>query len=211
VGWAERGGQTALAHGNSVPRFHVTWGTGPALVAPFEQTVRAAVAEGRAELRFRHRVQDLIVDGGVVVGARGVVLEASDAVRGAPSGADPVGDFEVRSSAVLLTTGGIGGNPDLVRAYWPERLGPAPENMLTGVPASVDGSGLGIAEAAGARLVNVDRMWHYTEGIANHSPVWAHHGIRILPGPSSLWLDPTGRRLPAPLFPGFDTLATLEP
>ncbi len=53
-------------------------------------------------------------------------------------------------------------------------------------------------------------MWHYTEGIANHSPVWNLHGIRILPGPSSLWLDSTGRRLPAPLFPGFDTLATME-
>jgi predicted oxidoreductase len=69
---------------------------------------------------------------------------------------------------------------------------------------------LGISEAAGAHLINGDRMWHYTEGIANYAPVWDKHGIRILPGPSSMWFDATGRRLPTPLYPGFDTLGTLE-
>jgi uncharacterized protein len=78
------------------------------------------------------------------------------------------------------------------------------------VPAHVDGRMLAISEDAGANLINRDRMWHYTEGIANHSPIWPKHGIRILPGPSSLWLDATGKRLPVPLFPGFDTLGTLE-
>jgi predicted oxidoreductase len=82
--------------------------------------------------------------------------------------------------------------------------------MLSGVPAHVDGRMLPISEAAGARLVNGDRMWHYTEGITNYDPEWPLHGIRILPGPSSLWFDATGRRLPVPLFPGFDTLGTLE-
>jgi predicted oxidoreductase len=69
---------------------------------------------------------------------------------------------------------------------------------------------IGAAERAGARVVNRDRMWHYTEGVENHSPVWPRHGIRILPGPSSLWLDARGERLPPPNFPGFDTLGTLE-
>src|SRR5690606_16142376 len=81
---------------------------------------------------------------------------------------------------------------------------------LSGVPAYVDGSMHTVAEAAGAHLINGDRMWHYVEGIKNWDPVWPAHGIRILPGPSSLWLDATGRRLPVPLFPGFDTLGTLE-
>jgi predicted oxidoreductase len=81
--------------------------------------------------------------------------------------------------------------------------------MLTGVPAYVDGSMQSISADAGARLINGDRMWHYVEGIANWDPVWPSHGIRILPGPSSLWLDATGKRLPGPLFPGFDTLGTL--
>jgi predicted oxidoreductase len=84
-----------------------------------------------------------------------------------------------------------------------------PKRLLSGVPAHVDGSMLLTTEAAGASVVNPDRMWHYTEGIENWDPIWARHGIRILPGPSSLWLDATGKRLPVPLYPGFDTLGTL--
>jgi predicted oxidoreductase len=82
--------------------------------------------------------------------------------------------------------------------------------MLCGVPAHVDGRMVAITEAAGGRVVNRDRMWHYTEGIGNWAPIWPSHGIRILPGPSSMWLDATGERLPDPLWPGFDTLATLQ-
>jgi predicted oxidoreductase len=210
VGWAERGGQTATAHGNSVPRFHITWGTGPGIVAPFEKRVRGGAESGLASLLFRHRVDELIVEGGAVTGVRGSVLAESASERGVSSSREVTGEFELRAPAVILTTGGIGGDHDRVRRAWPDRLGETPAEMLSGVPASVDGRGLDIAEEAGARLINGDRMWHYVEGIANHSSVWPMHGIRILPGPSSLWLDPTGRRLPAPLFPGFDTLATLE-
>ena len=209
VGWAERGGYTANGHGNSVPRFHITWGTGPGVLAPFVRRVQAGVEEGLVTLSFRHRVDELIVDGGAVVGARGAVLTPDAAERGAPSNRDVTGEFEVRAPAVIVTSGGIGGNHDLVRAQWPERLGTPPVHMLSGVPAHVDGRMLGISENAGARLVNGDRMWHYVEGIENWAPVWGRHGIRILPGPSSVWLDATGARLPVPLFPGFDTLGTL--
>ncbi|WP_091110967.1 FAD-binding dehydrogenase [Geodermatophilus dictyosporus] len=209
VGWAERGGYTATGHGNSVPRFHIVWGTGPGLVEPFARRVRAAVDRGLVELRFRHRVSELVVTGGTVTGVRGAVLEPSDAARGEASSRAEVAPFELSAQAVVVTSGGIGGNHDLVRRNWPARLGPVPQRLLSGVPAHVDGLMLEATEKAGANLVNRDRMWHYTEGIANHSPVWAQHGIRILPGPSSLWLDATGRRLPVPLFPGFDTLGTL--
>ena len=210
VGWAERGGYTATGHGNSVPRFHITWGTGTGVVAPFIDRVRQGVDLGVARLEFRHRVDELIVEDGTVVGARGAILAPDAAERGAPSNREVVGVFESRAAAVIVTSGGIGGNHDLVREQWPHRLGTPPKHMLSGVPAHVDGRMLGISERAGARLINGDRMWHYTEGIANHSPVWERHGIRILPGPSSLWLDATGSRLPVPLFPGFDTLGTLE-
>ncbi|GGI47219.1 FAD-binding dehydrogenase [Agromyces flavus] len=210
VGWAERGGGMAIAHGNSVPRFHITWGTGPALVAPFEAKVRAGEAAGLVALRPRHRVDELIVEDGAVVGVRGAVLAPDDGSRGEASNRDATGEFELRAPAVVVASGGIGGNHELVRAAWPERLGAPPATMLSGVPEYVDGRGLGIAEASGARLVNGDRMWHYTEGIENFDPVWPMHGIRILPGPSSMWFDATGRRLPPPLFPGFDTLGTLE-
>jgi uncharacterized protein len=208
-GWAERGGGDALAHGNSVPRFHLTWGTGPAVVEPFERAVRAAAERGLVRLAFRHRVDELVVEQGRVVGVSGSVLARSLVGRGQESSREVVGSFTAHAGAVLAASGGIGGNLELVRRYWPERLGPAPREMVAGVPASTDGRLLGIAERAGANWIGRDRMWHYTEGLRNWDPVWENHGIRILPAPSSMWFDATGKRLPAPLFPGFDTVATL--
>ena len=210
VGWAERGDGRADGHGNSVPRFHITWGTGPGLVEPFLRRVREGVARGRVTLAFRRRVDELIVTTGTVTGVRGRVLAPDDAARGRATNRDEVGDFEITAQAVIVTSGGIGGNHDLVRRVWPERLGTPPARMVAGVPAHVDGRMLQITQAAGGRLINPDRMWHYTEGLRNWDPIWENHGIRILPGPSSLWLDARGRRLPAPYFPGFDTLGTLR-
>ncbi|MCV7154666.1 FAD-binding dehydrogenase [Mycolicibacterium pyrenivorans] len=204
VGWAERGGYDARGHGNSVPRFHITWGTGPALVDIFARRLTG--------MRFahRHRVDELIVEDGTVAGVRGAVLEPSTAARGVASSRNIQGEFEFRAQAVVVASGGIGGNHDLVRQYWPARMGRVPEQLLSGVPAHVDGRMLEISAAVGGSVINSDRMWHYTEGITNYDPIWPRHGIRILPGPSSLWLDATGKRLPAPLYPGFDTLGTLE-
>jgi uncharacterized protein len=211
VGWAERGDGTATGHGNSVPRFHLTWGTGPEVVRVFREPVLDAVRRGLVSIAYRHQVDDLIVEDGAVVGVRGTVLEPSDAARGVQSSRVGVGEFEHRAAAVIVTSGGIGGNPDLVRENWPvKRMGPAPRSMIRGVPAHVDGRMLGITERAGGSIVNRDRMWHYTEGIKNWDPVWPEHAIRIIPGPSSLWLDATGKRLPAPYYPGFDTLGTLR-
>jgi uncharacterized protein len=210
VGWAERGGYDATGHGNSVPRFHVTWGTGPALLAPFARQVRDGAARGLVDLRFRHRVTALSGPAGTVDTVGGEVLDHSEAARGRPSSRTVTGSFELRAQAVIVTSGGIGGNPELVRRNWPARLGAPPERLVRGVPAHVDGLMLQITEAAGGHLVNGDRMWHYTEGLHNWNPIWKDHGIRVLPGPSSLWLDARGNRLPVPLFPGFDTLGTLD-
>ncbi|WP_430334968.1 FAD-binding dehydrogenase [Rhodococcus sp. ACT016] len=211
VGWAERGGGLASGHGNSVPRFHITWGTGPEVVRVFREPVLDAASRGQVTFRYRHQVDDLIVENGAAVGVRGTVLEPSTEPRGVQSSRTPAGEFELRAQAVVVTSGGIGGNFDLVRKNWPvDRLGPAPKRMITGVPAHVDGRMLEITENAGGNIVNRDRMWHYTEGIVNWDPIWPNHAIRIIPGPSSLWLDATGKRLPVPLFPGFDTLATLK-
>ena len=210
VGWAERGDGRADGHGNSVPRFHITWGTGPGVVAPFERRVRAHAEAGRIVLKFRHRVDELVTRDGAVTGVRGAVLEPSGVARGKPSSREAIADFEYAAQAVLVTSGGIGGDHDLVRKVWPARLGAPPERMVAGVPAHVDGRMLAITTAAGGTVINPDRMWHYTEGLRNWDPIWANHGIRILPGPSSLWLDAAGNRLPAPFYPGFDTLGTLR-
>ncbi|MFZ4895637.1 FAD-binding dehydrogenase [Plantibacter sp. Mn2098] len=210
VGWAERGGYGAIGHGNSVPRFHITWGTGPGVIAPFVDAVREGIERGLVTAHFRHRVDALVVTDGAVTGVTGSVLEPSHVARGVASSRTVTGDFEFSAGAVLVSSGGIGGNHDLVRKAWPKRLGTPPAHMLSGVPAHVDGRMLEISGRAGANLINGDRMWHYVEGITNWDPIWPQHGIRILPGPSSLWFDATGKRLPVPLFPGFDTLGTLE-
>jgi predicted oxidoreductase len=199
-----------MSHGNSVPRFHVTWGTGPAIVEPFERRARRAQTRGRLTFKFRHRVDALTVTGGTVDGVSGTILEPDNVERGKSSSRQAIGDFTLRAQAVIVASGGIGGNHDLVRQNWPKRLGLAPKSMISGVPEHVDGRMIGITEAAGARLINRDRMWHYVEGIRNWNPIWPRHGIRILPGPSSMWFDATGQRLPPPLFPGSDTLGQLS-
>jgi predicted oxidoreductase len=210
VGWPERGVGRADGHGNSVPRFHIAWGTGTGVVKPFVDAAHAAVDRGLLTIWHRHRVDELLVSGGAVTGLRGVVLADDDAPRGVATSREVVREFELEAPLVIVTTGGIGGNHEMVRRYWPERLGGAPRSMITGVPAYVDGRMLDIADAAGVRLVNRDRMWHYTEGVRNWSPIWPGHAIRILPGPSSMWFDALGRRLPDPCLPGFDTLGTLK-
>jgi predicted oxidoreductase len=209
VGWAERGGYGALGPGNSVPRFHITWGTGPGVLAPFLRIAADAETDGHLVVLPRHRVTGLLSNGSAVGGASGDILTPSAAARGVATGSEVAGSFVVRAGATIVASGGIGGNHELVRAMWPASLGAPPQHMLSGVPAYVDGSMLAVAAAAGGRVINGDRMWHYVEGIDNWDPVWPSHGIRILPGPSSVWLDATGARLPVPLFPGFDTLGTL--
>ena len=210
VGWAERGGGNAVGHGNSVPRFHVTWGTGPGILAPFVARVQEGAKQGLITFKFRHRVDQLMQTNGAVDGVRGAHLAPSNLERGFRSSRETVGEFELKASAVIVASGGIGANHDLVRQNWPRRLGEAPKRMITGVPDHVDGRMLAITEAAGGTIINRDRMWHYVEGIRNWNPIWTNHAIRILPGPSSLWLDARGKRLPAPLYPGFDTLGTLR-
>jgi len=210
VGWAERGGGNAIGHGNSVPRFHITWGTGPGVLEPFVLRVREAQKRGLISFRFRHRVNELTRTGAVVTGVHGDILQPSTVERGHKSSRDISGDFELHAQAVIVASGGIGANHQLVRENWPKRLGAAPKRMITGVPDHVDGRMLAITEAAGGSIINRDRMWHYVEGIRNWAPIWTEHAIRILPGPSSLWLDARGKRLPVPLYPGFDTLGTLS-
>jgi predicted oxidoreductase len=210
VQWPERGGYAGRAHGNSVPRFHITWGTGPGIIAPFIRRVREHEQAGRVELRFRHRATGLRANGGAIDGVTGEVLARDAAIRGAKSNRDVAGGFELGAQAVVVTSGGIGGNHELCRRNWPERAGKLPDHMLSGVPDHVDGLMIDVTQDAGGHVIGADRMWHYPEGIKNYDPIWSHHGIRILPGPSSIWLDADGKRLPPPLFPGFDALGSVE-
>ena len=207
LGWAERGGSSAAGHGNSVPRFHITWGTGPGLIEPF---VNYCLSHPSFRFLPRHQVTAIEITDNAIRQIEGNILEESDVERGAPSSRTIVDTFSMPVETLIITTGGVGANHELIKQNWPKRLGKAPERMIQGVPDSTDGKMLKISEDAGVRLVNKDRMWHYTEGIQNHTPIWNKHGIRIIPGPSSMWFDATGKRFDAPDYPGFDTLHTLE-
>src|SRR5258708_5357737 len=193
------GGHDARSPGNSVRRFHVSWGTGPGITEPFERRARQAQANGRLTFKFRHRVDALSITNGIVDGVSGAILAPDHVERGKSSSRKVVGDFTLRAQAVIVASGGIGGNYDLVRQNWPKRLGAAPKSMISGVPDHVDGRMIGITEAAGATIINRDRMWHYVEGIRNWSPIWPRHGIRILPGPSPLCCAAAGQLLTSAL------------
>jgi len=211
VGWAERGGSFADGHGNSVPRFHITWGTGLGVLEPFIARIQEAVSAGHAEIKYRHRVTKLTTKNEAITGVEGTILETDTVERGQKSSQKEVGNFAFDAPNVIVTSGGIGGNEKLVREAWPtERLGNPPKKMLSGVPHHVDGKMIAISKKAGAATINEDRMWHYTEGVKNFAPIWPNHAIRILPGPSSMWFDAEGNRMPAPCLPGFDTLSTLK-
>ena len=210
VGWAERGGGAAHGHGNSVPRFHITWGAGEGIVAPYAGLMAQHVASGALEIKYRHRVTGLDVTDGRATGVSGDILAGDDAARGASTNRDVVGDFAYRGDNIIVTSGGIGGNHDMVRRRWPARMGRPPKSMISGVPDYVDGKMAEVAKNAGAGAINEDRMWHYCEGVQNWNSIWPKHGIRIIPGPSSLWFDANGDRMEAPFFPGFDSLGTLQ-
>ena len=210
VGWAERGDGSAEGHGNSVPRFHIPWGTGTGLVKPFVEKAYQANQDGLLEFKFRHRVNRLLIENGKFVGVEGDVLADDKRERGEKTNREIINEFTFRAKNIVIASGGIGANLEMVKKNWPKRLGNPPENMVCGVPDYVDGKMVAIAESAGVKIINKDRMWHYVEGLKNWAPIWSNHGIRILPGPSSLWLDAKGNRLPAPYLPGFDTLGTLD-
>ena len=211
VGWAERGGSYADGHGNSVPRFHLTWGTGPGAIEHFVRRCEEHEKAGRITFKFRHQVDRIEMENGGAKGVSGTILAEDTSERGQKTNRDAIGEFALTAPSVIVTSGGIGGNFDLVRKVWPvDRLGPAPKSMVAGVPAHVDGRMIDISQAAGGHVINGDRMWHYTEGVQNWDPIWPAHGIRILPGPSSMWFDAEGNRFAPPALPGFDSTSTLK-
>lgn len=209
--FGERGDGTAGGHGNSVPRFHVVKGAGPELVRAIAAPVLAAERRGHAIIHFRHRVDGISLENGRAVGVHGSVLEESEAERGGLSNRRVQRNFTLRCPNIVVAAGGMGGNVDMIRENWPtQTLGAVPELMLSGAPAHVDGRMLKISEQAGAHLVNHDRSWIYPEGLHNWDPVWPNHGVRLMAGLSSLWLDANGSRLPPMNLPGHSARGSLK-
>ncbi len=225
VNWAERGN---FGDGNSVPRFHLTWGTGKALVQAVWGAIEAHPRRASLELRLHSRVSALIVEEGRVVGCR--VLDEQGATRarmGTPdtkhTGSTP-GDevtdlpiapdeYEARAAkAVVIAAGGIGGNLDIVRREWPsDRLGPAPKRLLMGSHYYADGALHEEVTRVGGNVTHLSRMWNYADAVRHPKPQREHHGLKLIPPRSGLMLNPDGHRYgPVPVMPTFDAYAALE-
>ncbi len=212
VNWAERGN---FGDGNSVPRFHMTWGTGKRLVTAVWDAIQQDPHRAAAlEVRFGARVSELIVEHDHVVGCR-VVDErpgGSNAI-GAPSDADAPAEYEARATrAVVIAAGGIGGNLQIVRREWPrERLGSPPEKILMGSHPYADGAMHEEVTRIGGNVTHLSRMWNYADAVRHPRPQREGHGLKLIPPRSGLMLDPDGVRYgPTPVMPTYDAYSALE-
>jgi predicted oxidoreductase len=190
--WVERGLQ---GDGNSVPRWHVTWGTGHELAGRLAGLLLSHPRRDGLALHFDRRVEALIEEGGRVTGCRGA---------GELDGAE----FEMRADAVVVATGGINGDLERVRRHWHRDWGKPPATILNGAHRFADGRLHDAAAALGARVERLDRMWNYAAGVHHWKPRKPLHGLSLVPPRSALWLDATGRRIgPHAQVSGFDTRA----
>ncbi len=199
VNWAERGN---FGDGNSVPRFHLTWGTGKALVQAVWGAIESHPRREALDLRLRSRVTKLISEEGRVVGARVVAEESEQA-----------DEYEVRATkAVVIAAGGIGGNLELIRREWPtSRLGSAPKKLLMGSHYNADGAMHEEVSRIGGNVTHLSRMWNYADAVRHPKPQREHHGLKLIPPRSGIMLNPDGRRYgPVPVMPTFDAYAALE-
>jgi uncharacterized protein len=190
VNWAERG---VYGDGNSVPRFHLTWGTGKALVDSVWSAIQAHATGSRLEVRFQTRVTELIGDGQAVTGCR----------------LDP--EAEIEADQTVIAAGGIGGNLQLIRREWPAELGGPPQEILMGSHYYADGAMHEEVKRIGGNVTHISRMWNYADAVRHPKPRRPGQGLKLIPPRSGLVLDPTGRRYgPIPLIPTFDAYYALE-
>jgi predicted oxidoreductase len=195
VNWAERG---VYGDGNSVPRFHLTWGCGKALVDEVWGSIQGHARRGSLDVRFRSRVTDLVEEDGRITGCRVVAEEGG-------------GEPELSADAVVVAAGGIGGNLDIVRREWPQNLGGPPEDILMGSHYYADGAMHEEVQRHGGNVTHISRMWNYADAVRHPDPARPRHGLKLIPPRSGVVVDPTGRRYgPAPLIPTFDAYYALE-
>lgn len=194
VNWTERG---YYVPGNSVPRFHIVWGTGEGIILALIPRLEEHQKAGRLALHFEHRVEGLVREGGRVVGCHGVRGEA---------------EFEARGDAVVIAAGGVAGNHDKVRQLWPrDQWGDPPEPLLNGSIPEADGLLIDRAEELGAKVTHLEKMWNYAAGVRHWAPPFPNYGLSLVPGKSNLWVNYEGRRfVDPPLVGSYDTLLLVD-
>jgi len=190
VNWVERG----LYHrGNSLPRYHILWGTGYRLVERFLELLKLHKNHNKLTYHFNQNVDGLISQNGRIVGC-----QATDEKSGQ--------ECEFYASNIVVATGGITGCLDKVRENWHTPWGSPPSEMLNGSHQYADGQLHDLVSEQGGVITHLDKMWNYAAGIPHPSPKFKSHGLSLIPCKSALWLDYSGKRIgPEPLVTGFDT------
>ncbi|HEX9322432.1 MAG TPA: FAD-binding dehydrogenase [Xanthobacteraceae bacterium] len=189
--WVERG---EARPGNSVPRFHIVWGTGRELATKLIAALRSHPNRGRFAVKFEHRVETLVTQGGRIAGCAGT--HERDGTT-----------FEVRAEHVIVASGGINGDIGRVKANWHRDWGKPPEVILNGSHKYADGKLHDAVATIGGRLTHLDNMWNYASGVHHYRPRKPLHGLSLVPAKSALWLNWRGERILPPLVSGFDTRA----
>jgi predicted oxidoreductase len=194
VNWTERG---YFVPGNSVPRFHIVWGTGEGLVLALIALLEEHEKAGRLRLHFNHSVDGFTQSAGQIIGCHGT---------------HEAGAFEACGDAVVIASGGLAGNQDKVRALWPrDQWGEPPEPMLNGSIPEADGRLLDQAAALGANLTHLPKMWNYAAGVRHWAPPFPNYGLSLVPGKSQVWVNYQGRRfVDPPLVGSYDTLLLID-
>jgi predicted oxidoreductase len=209
VNWAERG---VHGDGNSVPRFHLTWGCGKALVDEVWGAIERHPSRSRLEVRFATRVAALVTDGGAITGCR-VEAESDDAPGSQNGSAEPEDGSvtEIAAEQVVIAAGGVGGNLEIVRREWPPELGKPPKEILMGSHYYADGAMHEEVQRIGGNVTHLSNMWNYADAVRHPQPKRPLHGLKLIPPRSGMVLDPTGRRYgPIPLIPTFDAYDALK-
>ncbi|HLA33941.1 MAG TPA: FAD-binding dehydrogenase [Rhodocyclaceae bacterium] len=190
--WVERGEQGGRVQGNSVPRFHIVWGTGHGLIANLIERLEAHPRRRRLKILYRHRVERLLTRDRAVVGVAG--CREDDGV-----------EFEYCGGAVVVASGGINGSIERVRQNWHADWRTPPQTILNGSHRYADGLMHDAVSATGGRLTHLDRMWNYAAGVHWPKPHDPLYGASLVPPRSALWLNWRGERFMPPLVTGFDT------
>lgn len=196
VNWPERG---LVTPGNSVPRWHITWGTGYELVHRVLLALRAHPHREKLQLLFEHEVSGLDVEAGRVVGVHGHRMG---------DGAE----FVARGEHVVIAAGGIcGGDLSKVRQHWLREWGEPPSVLLNGAHPFGDGLLHDKVAELGGRLTHLDRHWHYAAGVHHPAKRKPDDGLSLVPPRSALWMNALGERIgPQPLVGYTDTRFLVE-
>ncbi len=188
--WVERG---EFGDGNSLPRYHIIWGTGYHLVHRLIAELQSHPNSSNITYLFDHKVESLVVVNQRIAGLRGCIGTTGQV-------------FEIESPLVLVASGGINGDIERVKKEWDTSWGAPPEHILNGAHKYADGTLHDAVRHIDGRVTHLDKMWNYAAGIHHPKPAIAKEGLSLIPPKSALWLDATGKRFgPRPLVTGFDT------